>query len=309
MSARYAVRPVSTRPRLHRVLAPVALVAAAAATLPAGVVLLAACQRPARTEAIGQVEGSEPRRAVLRVCADPNNLPFSNARGEGFENELAELLGRDRGLQVAYEWHAQRRGFVRETLAAGRCDVIMGVPTSFERVLPTRPYYRSTYVFVSRADRRLSLSSLDDPRLRLLRVGVQLAGDDYANTPPAHALSRRGVVRNVVGYTLYGDYLQDSPPARIVEAVARGDVDAAIVWGPLAGFYARRQGVPLALAPVRPQVDLPFLPLAFDISMGVKPGNRTLLAELNDFIERRSDEIGQLLDRYGVPRAPRGAGL
>lgn len=152
MSARYVVRPVSTRPRLHRVLAPVALVAAAVAILPAGLVLLAACRQPARTDAIGHVEGSDARNAVLRVCADRNNLPFSNARGEGFENELAELLARDRGRQVAYEWHAQRRGFVRETLGAGRCDVIMGVPTSLERVLPRRPYYRSTYVFVSRAD-------------------------------------------------------------------------------------------------------------------------------------------------------------
>ncbi len=199
---------------------------------------------------------------VLRVCADPNNLPFSNDRREGFENRLASLLAQDRGQRLAYDWHAQRRAFVRETLNAGRCDVIMGVPTSYERVLASRPYYRSTYVFVSRSSDRLRLSSLDDPRRHRLRVGVQLAGDDYANTPPAHALSRRGVVKNVVGFTLYGDYREDSPPARIVDAVARGDVDTAIVWGPLAGFFARKEPVELVLAPVTPQVDLPFLPFA-----------------------------------------------
>ncbi len=247
--------------------------------------------------------------AVLRVCADPNNLPFSNARLEGFENRLAAMLAADRGERLEYFWHAQRRGFVRETVNAGACDVIMGVPTAYERVLATRPYYRSTYVFVSRADRRLRLHSLDDPRLHRLRIGVQLAGDDYANTPPAHALTRRGVVGNVVGFTLYGDYSQDSPPARIVEAVARGDVDTAIVWGPLAGFFAPRQGAKLVLAPVTPQVDLPFLPFAWDISMGVRRGNSALRDQLDQFIERRGAEIERLLDEFGVPRAPRAGSL
>jgi mxaJ protein len=295
-------------PRIHRVIAPVALLAAAPAALAGGLVLLAACRRES-AQRPALVEGSQPRSAVLRVCADPNNLPFSNARGEGFENHLASMLAADRGERLEYDWHAQRRGFVRETLGSGRCDVIMGVPASYERVLPTRPYYRSTYVFVSRADRRLRLSSLDDPRLHRLRVGVQLAGDDYANTPPAHALSRRGVVANVVGFTLYGDYKEDSPPARIVDAVARREIDTAIVWGPLAGFFARREPAKLVLAPVTPQVDLPFLPFAWDISMGVRRGNSKLRDQLDDFIERRGPEIDRLLDEYGVPRAPRGGTL
>ncbi len=292
---------------LRRVVAPLVLLTGGFALLAGGLVLLAACRRESAQPRL-KVEGAEPRSAVLRVCADPNNLPFSNERGEGFENRLAAMLAADRGERLAFDWHAQRRGFVRETLNAGSCDVIMGVPTSYERVLASRPYYRSTYVFVSRRSARLALSSLDDPRLHRLRVGVQLAGDDYANTPPAHALSRRGVVKNVVGFTLYGDYREDSPPARIVDAVARGDVDTAIVWGPLAGFFARTEPVELVLAPVTPQVDLPFLPFAWDISMGVKRGNSALLAQLNDWIERRQPDIDRLLDAFGVPRAPREAG-
>ncbi len=157
-----------------------------------------------------------PRK--LRVCADPNNLPFSNEQGEGLENKLAELVARELDADVEYTWFAQRRGFVRNTLRAGDCDVIMGVPTSFELAAVTRPYYRSTYVFVTRAEDSIPLKSFDDEILRNLKIGVHLIGDDYANTPPAHALSNRGIIENVVGYTLYGDYREPNPPARILDA-------------------------------------------------------------------------------------------
>jgi mxaJ protein len=246
---------------------------------------------------------------VLRVCADPNNLPFSNARLEGFENEIAALVARDLGADLRYAWAAQRRGFVRNTLGAGECDVVMGVPAGFERVSTTAPYYRSTYVFVSRRDRGLDVSSFDDPRLRHLRVGVQMIGDDYANTPPAHALARRGIVANVVGYSVYGDYARPDPPARIVQAVADGSVDVAVVWGPLAGYFARRAAVPLRLTPVRPSLDPPALPLAFDIAMGVRRGDDALRRELDGVLARRAAEIDAILRRYGVPRLPRGGSV
>ena len=252
-------------------------------------------------------------RSELRVCADPNNLPFSNRRLEGFENKIAELLARDLGARVSYTWWAQRRGFFRNTLKAGLCDVVLGVPASLEMVAPTRPYYRSTYVFVYRADRGIDVRSFDDPVLKTLRIGVQLAGDDYANTPPAHALARRGIVSNVVGFTLYGDYAVANPPARIVEAVARGDVDVAVVWGPLAGYFASRERVPLRVVPVSPSIDLPFLPFVFDIAAGVRRGDESLRTEIDDFLERRRSDIDAILDAYGVPRveggaAPAGAG-
>jgi mxaJ protein len=207
---------------------------------------------------------------VLRVCADPNNLPFSNQRGEGFENKIAELLAHDLGERVEYTWWAQRRGFFRNTLRAGMCDVVIGVPSGFEMALTTRPYYRSSYVFLSRKDRHLNLSSFDDPQLKKLRIGVQIIGDDQSNAPPAHALTRRKIVDNVKGFTLYGDYSQPNPPARIVDAVEKGDIDLAIVWGPLAGYFAKQSHVAMQVVPVTPQIDQPFLPFVFDISMGVR---------------------------------------
>lgn len=238
----------------------------------------------------------------LRVCADPNNLPYSNRKLDGFENRLAEMVARDLHATVRYTWWPQHRGFIRNTLKAGTCDVLMGLPSSVELALTTRPYYRSTYVFVSRKDRGIAVRSFDDPALRTLRIGVQMIGDDGTNSPPAHALANRGVVNNVSGYSVYADYSQPNPPARIVEAVARGDIDLAVVWGPLAGYFAPRQSVPLALVPVSPQIDRPFLPFVFDISMAVRRGDRTLHDELDSFIERRQPEIDALLARYGVPR-------
>src|SRR5689334_1267113 len=214
--------------------------------------------------------------ADLRVCADPNNLPFSNQKLEGFENKIADILARDLHKNVKYTWWAQRRGFIRNTLKAGECDVVIGLPAGFEMALVTRPYYRSTYVFVSRKDRHLNIHSFDDAALRTLKkIGVQIIGDDYANTPPVHALAKRGIM-NIAGYTVYGDYRTSNPPARIIDAVVKGDVDMAVVWGPLAGYFARRQTVPLDIVPVSPEVDLPFLPFVFDIAMGVRRGDQAL---------------------------------
>ena len=238
---------------------------------------------------------------VLRVCADPNNLPFSDRSGQGFENHLAALLASDRGARLEYTWWAQRRGFLRNTLAAARCDVVIGMPVHADRVKTTQPYYRSSYVFVSRAGAGLDITSLADPRLRQLRVGVQLIGDDASNSPPAHALSGRGIVKNVVGYPVFGDYARSSPLAPIVDAVENRDVDIAIVWGPTAGYFARRRPVPLELRPVAPDPAFPALPFAFDIAMAVRPGDAALAAELDDFIGRRRGDIERVLHDYGVP--------
>lgn len=260
-----------------------------------GALFLAACYGGERREAA---------QRVLGVCADPNNLPFSNQRGEGFENKLAELVAHDFGATVRYTWLPQRRGFVRNTLRAGRCDVIMGVPSSFELARPTNPYYRSTYVFVYRRDRHLKIRSFDDPALKHLRIGVHVIGDDYANVPPVAALAQRHIVRNVVGYTIYGDYSQPNPPARLIDAVAHGDVDVAIAWGPLAGYFASRESVALEIVPVSPQIDLPFLPFVFDISMAVRRGDDSLRTRLDAFLERHEPEIRRLLEEYGVPLLP-----
>lgn len=238
----------------------------------------------------------------LRVCADPNNMPFSNAAGEGFENRLAQLIASDMNAKVRYTWFAQRRGFLRNTLNAHECDVVMGVPSSFDLAFTSRPYYRSTYVFITRKDGKVHVTSFDDPILRRARIGVQLIGDDGANTPPAHALAARGITRNVRGYPVYGDYAKPHPPSAIVEAVQRGDVDVAIAWGPMAAFFARNANPPLDIVPVSPQVDLPFLPHVFDISMAVRRDDKPLKYKLDSLIERDRPRIDALLASYGVPR-------
>jgi quinoprotein dehydrogenase-associated probable ABC transporter substrate-binding protein len=245
---------------------------------------------------------------VLRVCADPNNLPFSNQRLEGFENKLANLVADEMGEKVEYTWWAQRRGFFRNTLKAGLCDVVLGVPSGFEMALTTSAYYRSTYVFIYRKDRKFEVSSFDDPILRKLKIGVQIIGDDFSNAPPAHALTKRNIIDNVKGYTLYGDYSKPNPPAEIVDAVTKGDIDVGIVWGPLAGYFARRSAVPLEVVPVSPQVDQPFLPFVYDISMGVRRGDQRFKDQLERILENRRVDIDRLLESYGVPRSDRVKG-
>ena len=248
--------------------------------------------------------GCAPKPRVLRVCADPNNLPFSNRAGQGFENRLVEMLAQDLGARVEYTWWAQRRGYVRNTLKDRRCDLWPGVATQVDMLATTQPYYRSTYVFVTRADRHIDLASFDDPRLKRLKVGVQMIGNDAQNTPPAHALARRGIVDNVRGYMVYGDYARPDPSARIIEAVARGEVDVAVAWGPLAGYFAARSPRPLSLEPVQPWLDGPQWPMVFDISVGVRRDDAKLKAELDQALERHRPQIAALLAAYHVPRAP-----
>lgn len=239
--------------------------------------------------------GSAP---VLRVCADPNNLPYSNAAGEGFENRLAELVAQSLGTSVEYTWWAQRRGFIRNTLKAGKCDVVMGIPSGFDEALTTNPYYRSSYVLVYRKDSSYNLDSLSDPLLGQLKVGLHLVGEGIS--PPAEVLARHGVVRNVVGYSIFGDYSQPNPPARLIDAVAQGDIDVAVAWGPLAGYFAQRNGNTLEVVPL-PQSGDPNLPFQFSISMGVSPNKAELRDKLDAVLEQKRPEIHALLKQFGVP--------
>jgi mxaJ protein len=202
---------------------------------------------------------------------------------------------------VTYTWWAQRRGYVRNTLNAEACDLVPGVAAGVDMLATTKPYYRSTYVFVTRADRKLAIASLDDPRLKRLKIGVQLVGNDQANTPPAHALAQRGVIRNVRGYMLYGDYSRPNPPAAIVDAVAKGEVDVALVWGPLAGYFARREPVRLSLSPVSPRIDHGLWPMTFAVAMGVRRGDAAFKAEIEAALDRNRPAIERILEEYGVP--------
>jgi mxaJ protein len=233
----------------------------------------------------GLVAAPQLNPRALRVCADPNNLPLSNERGEGFENKLAQLIARELGAELQYAWWPARRGFLRQTLNAHHCELVMGVPAGAQRVLTSRPVYRSTYVLVSRA--KLA-SSLDAPALRGLRIGVPVVGDDGANPPPIAALTEHGLGANLRGYPVY------APSDVLPRAVRDGEVDVAVAWGPLAGYHAA-------------QLELAATPLlrddfAFDISLGVRREDTALLAELDRVLVERRAEIDELLARFHVPR-------
>ena len=241
------------------------------------------------------------RDHVLRVCGDPDNLPFSNERREGFENKIAELIARELGDSVHYLWWPHRRGFVRSTLRAGECDMLIGVPMGFDPVATTRPYYRSTYYIVTRADGSPRIASLDDPALRKLKVGVNIIGYDYTNTPPAHALGVRGI--QVRGYSTFYGAGAGSEPQDIIEAVARKEIDVAVVWGPLAGYFAKRSPVPLTLValPDSDDVAATGFPFAYDIAIGVRRSDKLLRAQIDSVLIRRRDEIARILTEFGIP--------
>jgi mxaJ protein len=235
----------------------------------------------------------------LRVCADPNNLPFSDRSRAGLENRIVELVAEELGSEVRYVWWAQRRGSVRETLNARRCDLIPGIGTGVGSLATTSPYYRSTYVFVTRTDRGLDVETFDDPRLRQLTIGVQLIGDDSSNTPPAHELARRGIVANVRGYMVYGDYLQKSPARAIVEDVAKGVLDIAVVWGPVGGYFSKPYGGTLEVRAVN--AGGAQLPMVFDISMGVRKSDPVLRDAIEAALSTRTGDISSILAEFGVP--------
>ncbi|WP_024276309.1 quinoprotein dehydrogenase-associated putative ABC transporter substrate-binding protein [Hyphomicrobium sp. 802] len=230
----------------------------------------------------------------LKVCADPNNMPYSNAKGEGFENRIAELVATDMGATAKFIWKPEWRGFVRKGLKAGLCDVVPGVPTNFERVRATKPYYTASYAFVQRQGAS-PITSFDDERLKTSRIGVQLVGNDGANTPPMDELARRGLNQHVQGFMVYGDWSKPNPLAPIVDAVSNGDIDIALVWGPIADYYAAREIPPLRVTPVTTG-----RLMSFSIAMGVRKQDKELANEINRIIDRRRDDIRKILADYNI---------
>ena len=232
----------------------------------------------------------------LRVCGDPDNLPYSNERLEGFENRIAAVVAAELGATPVYTWWPHQRGLVRNTIDAGACDVIFGVPEGLDFVLWTEPYYRSSYVMAYRDDRGYDFRSLDAPGLEQLRIGV------HVNTPPEESLARRGLLDNVSTYSLFFDPRGDRDrPRKLLDDLVAGTLDVAVAWGPLAGYAARLLNAPLELVPL---ADEPGVPLSFDISMGVAKGNEALKDRLETAIDRRRTEIRAILEEYGVPVVP-----
>ncbi len=266
----------------------------AAALCVLGAPALAAQQRPAPMQ-----EG------LLRVCADPDNLPASDSTGAGFENKLAELMAKTWNAKLQYTWWAAPRGIGR--MLNGRyCDVMLQAPAGYEIAGLTRPYYRTSYAFVQRKDAPHQVTSLDDPALKQMKIGVHLFANDQENTPPAMALSAHGVVGNLVGFGTAYFGAQDRP-GQIIEAVRDGKVDIAIVWGPIAGYYNAQLKADLALTAIEND-SVSRIPFAYSMAMGTRRGEAQFRDSLQKFLDTKGPEIQALLKEFGVPLLPIPAG-
>ena len=242
------------------------------------------------------------REGVLRVCADPDNLPFSNQKGEGFENRIAELLAEEWNAKLEYAWWPVRRGFFSRALNGRYCDVALTAPSELDMAGVTSPYFRSAYVIVYRKDSGLHITSLDDPDLKKLKIGVHLLNSDAENTPPAMALSSHGVVGTLVGFTTFYSENGDRPED-IIQAVVNKQIDVAIVWGPIAGYFAKQSGADLVLNPVESDT-LTGIPFAFNLGMGTRRRERALRDSLQHFVDAKGPELRKILADYGVPLLP-----
>jgi mxaJ protein len=258
---------------------------------------------PLAAGAVFVLAAGAPRRQSdeLRVCVDPYDMPLSNDHEEGFENKIAHVVASDLNARVVNFWWPQRRGFLRSSILAGFCDVMIQAPVGLDPVATTKPYYRSTYYFVYRSDRGLAIRSLDDTLLKHLRIGVNLIGYDYTNTPPAHALGPRGII----GLVGFGSFFNPDPradhPEDIIQAVAKDSIDVAIVWGPKAGYWAKRAPVPLTLVALPDSDPVSGMPFARDMAMAVRHRDKELKARLDSVIDRRHSEIVKILQDYNVP--------
>lgn len=231
--------------------------------------------------------------AALRVCADPSNLPFSNRDGEGFENKIVEVLAGALGVPLQYTWFPQSIGFVRNTIRVRKCDLVAGIPLGYELLQNTDPYYRSTYALIYRADSGLGVSSLDDPLLADKRLGV------IAGTPPATLMARYGLLARSKAYHLLADTRHHHPARQMARDVAEGALDAGVLWGPIAGYYAQRTDPPLSLAPLAGNPG--DVPLDFRIAMGVRFREPEWKARIDELIRRNQPAINAVLHEYGVP--------
>jgi quinoprotein dehydrogenase-associated probable ABC transporter substrate-binding protein len=237
--------------------------------------------------------GNLVARSELRVCADPNNLPFSDEKGEGFENKIAALLAKDMSVPVKYTFFPQVVGFVRNTLRAGQCDLVMGTVAGDDVMQTTTPYYYTSYVMVLPKDKELSFSGFDDPKLKELHIGI------IAGTPPADLLVRYGLMANARPYALMVDTRFESSTHQLMTDVAEGKVDAAMLWGPIAGYYVKRDNLPLTLTPIKSESGLPRM--EYHIAMGVRANEPDWRRRINEEIRKNQVQITGILREYGVP--------
>ena len=231
---------------------------------------------------------------VFRACGDPRNLPFSNEKGEGFENKLAELLAAKLGKKLSYAYYPQATGFVRMTLGSFRCDVIMGFPQGDDQAQLTIPYYRTTYALITKQGSGLEdVATIGDPRLKDKRIGI------VARTPPSTVMAMNGLLARAKSYPLFIDTRADSSAQAMLDDLARGDIDCGILWGPMAGYYAARANPPLVVVPLVKETM--GAPMTFRIGMAVRPSDQEWKRTLNRLIKENQAEINKLLISYNIP--------
>jgi quinoprotein dehydrogenase-associated probable ABC transporter substrate-binding protein len=234
------------------------------------------------------------QRSALRVCSDPANMPFSNEDREGFENKLAELIGDKLNLPVVYTWFPQATGFVRRTLRANKCDIIIGFSQGHELVQNTNHYYRSSYVLIHKTDGKLNgIKNLDDPRLKSSRIGA------VAGTPPVTVLSFNELLTNLKPYPLMVDRRYDSPAERMITDLEKGEIDAALLWGPIGGYFAGRSKQKLTIIALSIETKGPRM--SYRITFGIRPGETDWKHQLNELIAANQSKINAILLEYGVP--------
>jgi quinoprotein dehydrogenase-associated probable ABC transporter substrate-binding protein len=256
-----------------------------------------ACRDVARAQGANEgrdlsIELVDPK--VLRVCADPRNLPFSNEKGEGFENKLAEFFAAKLEKKLDYTYFPQATGFVRVTLGAHRCDVIMGFPQGDDLVQGTNPYYRTAYALISRQGSGLDdVDTLEDTRLKGKHIGV------VAGTPPATNMAAAGLMSTAKPYPLMIDTRVDSSAEAMINDLNKGDIDAGILWGPMAGFYAKKANPPLHVTSLVKEKTGP--QLVYRIGMGVRRADQNWKRQLNRLIQENQPAINKILLDYGVP--------
>jgi mxaJ protein len=239
---------------------------------------------------------------LIRVCADPDNMPSSNDKRQGFENKIAELIAGELKAKLSYVWYPTRRGYFR-ILNGMYCDMALEAPAGLDMTGVTKPYFRSGYVFIARQGSGLEdLKSLADPRLKKLKIGVNMYTSDAENSPPAMALSRYGVVGNLKGYfTFFSD---QERPEDIIKGVANKDVDIAIAWGPLAGYFTKQLGLPLKLTPLPAKDSLSDIPFQYNMGIAVRRRDKEFRDSLQAVLQRRRPEIDAILKQFGVPMLP-----
>jgi quinoprotein dehydrogenase-associated probable ABC transporter substrate-binding protein len=285
--ARKAAAPI---PRVSR--GPAVLLSALAGALICGVIALHPAGAYAQTSDPGALELVDPN--VFRACGDPRNLPFSNDKGEGFENKLAEFFAAKLGKKLSYTYYPQATGFVRMTLGSYRCDIIMGFPQGDDQAQLTVAYYKTTYALVIKPGSGLEdVTTIGDPKLKDKRIGV------VARTPPSTNMAMSGLLMRAKSYPLFVDTRTDSSAQAMMDDLAKGDIDCGILWGPLAGYYARQANPPLIVVPLTKETTGP--PMAFRIGMAVRPADQEWKRTLNKLILENQTEINRLLLSYNIP--------